>query len=62
MATVSVTKCLTEYFNSGDGKRAAKDWLAELKALSVAEKRELAEGVCLITGDTLASSVVTHAV
>lgn len=34
-------------------KRPASDFLAELKALSVEEKRELAELVCAATGDTL---------
>lgn len=51
---VTVTKCLTGYFNTGDGKRESKDWLAELRALSADEKRALAEGVCAITGDELA--------
>lgn len=56
MASVSVTKCLTEFFNSGDGKRDSKTWLGELKALSGDEKRELAELVCDATGDTLTAS------
>lgn len=53
MAKVTVTKALSSYFNEGDGKRAPRDFLQELKALSVEEKRELAEGVVAITGDTL---------
>ena len=53
MATTTITKALAGYFNSGDGKRAANTFIAELRALSDAEKLELAEGVCAITGDTL---------
>jgi hypothetical protein len=53
MAETTVTKALNAYFNEGDGKRSAGDFLKELKALSPEEKRELAEGVCAITGDTL---------
>lgn len=34
-------------------KRPTQDWVKELKALSPAEKLELARGVCAITGDTL---------
>jgi len=53
MAAVSVTKALTGYFNVGDGKRPSKDWLGELKALTLAEKREIAELVVAETGDML---------
>lgn len=53
MAQTTVTKALTGYFNAGAGKRLAKVWLEELKALTTEEKAELAEGVCAITGDTL---------
>ncbi len=53
MAEITVTKALTGYFNQGDGKVPAPQWLAELKALSTEEKRELAEGVAAITGDTV---------
>lgn len=49
----TITKALTGYFNQGDGKRPAQEWLKELKALSADEKRELAQGVCDITGDEL---------
>ena len=56
MAAKSMLKILTEYFNSGEGKRGMSDWSTEVKALSPAEKRELAEGVCAITGDTIAGS------
>lgn len=49
----TVTKALTNFFNTGDAKRPAKDWLLELKALTDSEKLELAQGVCAITGDTL---------
>lgn len=56
--SVSVTKALTDYFNSGDGKRPSKEWLGELKALSVGEKLELALLVCEATGQTLATSTL----
>ena len=46
-------KALTDYFNEGDGKRPLKDWSEEIKALSPAEKLELATGVCAVTGWTL---------
>lgn len=46
-------KALTDYFNEGDGKRPLKDWSDEIKALSPAEKLELATGVCAVTGWTL---------
>lgn len=49
----TVTAILTGYFNSGEGKRESRLWLAELKALSADEKQSLAEGVCAITGDTI---------
>lgn len=54
MAQKKISGILNGYFNVGDAKRSAKDFLEELKALSAAEKRELAEGVCAITGDTIA--------
>lgn len=53
MAAKTVTAILTGYFNQGEGKVTNTQWLAELKALSPEEKRELAEGVCAITGDTI---------
>lgn len=53
MAEVTVTKALTGYFNTGEGKRPSRDWLAELKELTLAEKRDLALQVCAVTGDTL---------
>lgn len=53
MATITVTKALSNYFNTGEGKRPAQAFLKELRDLSTDEKRELAEGVCAITGDTL---------
>jgi len=53
MAATTVIKALTNFFNVGDGKRPSKNWLAELKAMSVDEKRELAEMVVAETGDAL---------
>lgn len=49
----TIVAILTGYFNTGEGKRNSAEWVQELKALSVAEKRELAEGVCALTGDTI---------
>jgi hypothetical protein len=53
MAAKGITAILTGYFNVDEGKRPSSDWLKELKALTPEEKRELAEGVCAITGDTI---------
>jgi hypothetical protein len=53
MATKGIVSILAGYFNQGDGKRSLPDFRDELKQLSDAEKTELAEGVCAITGDTL---------
>lgn len=55
MASKTVLKVLTDYFNTGEGKRPTREWAQEIKALSTEEKRALAEGVCAITGDTLVS-------
>lgn len=49
----SAIKILAEYFNQGDGERPLREFAAEVRALSKDEKRELALGVCEITGDTL---------
>jgi len=54
MAAKSPLKLLTDYFNVGDGKRPLADWAKEVRALSDAEKLELATGVAAITGDTVA--------
>jgi hypothetical protein len=53
MPAKTVTQVLSNYFNVGDGKRSASEFLKELKALSTEEKLELAEGVCAVTGDTI---------
>jgi hypothetical protein len=53
MAAVTITKALTGYFNVDAGKRPSRDWLGELKALTIAEKQELAAMVVAETGDTL---------
>lgn len=53
MAQKTVAVILSGYFNEGEGKRPASDFLKELKALSPEEKQSLAEGVCAITGDTI---------
>lgn len=54
MAQTTVLKALVGYFNTGEGKRPLKDFTAEIKQLTEEEKLELAQGVCAITGDTLA--------
>lgn len=53
MAAVTIIKALTNYFNVGEAKLPAKEWLAELKKFTPGEKRELAELVVAETGDTL---------
>lgn len=53
MAEKGHTAILSGYFNQGDGKRPLTVFRDELKALSDDEKRELALGVCALTGDTL---------
>ena len=50
MATVTVLKALTSYFNDGEGKRSMTQWAAEIKALSADEKLELAQGACKVMG------------
>lgn len=55
MATVTITKALTNYFNTGTAKLKAADWLAELKKLTAEEKLELATLVCEETGDKLST-------
>ena len=42
MAQKKVTAILSNYFNVGDGKRTAREFLDELKQLSVQEKYDLA--------------------
>lgn len=49
-------KALNDYFNQGEGKRPLREFQAEIKKLSDAEKQELAEGACAVMGWTLASS------
>lgn len=53
MATVTITKALTNYFNTGAGKVESKAWIAELKALTPDEKVELATLITEETGDKL---------
>lgn len=49
----TVISAISGYFNQGEGKRSMSDFRDELKALSDAEKLELAEGACSIMGWTL---------
>lgn len=53
MAEKTVLQILTGYFNEGEGKRPTREWAAEVKALNPTEKRELADGVCAVTGDSV---------
>lgn len=54
MVAKKIPTILAGYFNVGEGKRSISAFAEELKALSPEEKQELAEGVCAITGDTIA--------
>lgn len=49
----TATAWLTGFFNEGEGKRSLSEWRDELKALSVDEKKELAEGVAALSGGTV---------
>jgi len=53
VAEKTVTAILSGYFNSGEGKRGLVEWRDELSKLSADEKRDLANGVCAITGDSI---------
>lgn len=53
MAAKGIATILSSYFN-GDKSKTIREFAEELKALTDAEKLELAEGVCAITGDTIA--------
>lgn len=44
---------LTDLPEGVSAKRDSKAFIAEMKGMSTAEKRELAEGVCAVTGWTL---------
>lgn len=54
MAQKTVTKILSAYFNEGDGKRSAREFLTELKELSGQEKYDLAVLANVATGGTVA--------
>lgn len=49
----TVAQILNGYFNVGEGRVGTTEFLTELKALSLDEKKSLASGVCEITGDTI---------
>lgn len=53
MAEKGIVSILSGYFNQGEGKRPLTDFRDELKALTDDEKRDLAVGVCALTGDTI---------
>lgn len=50
-------KAIAGYFNEkgSPSYKPLKDFAAEVRALTDADKQELAEGICAITGDTLVS-------
>lgn len=50
MAQKKVTAVLSNYFNVGDGKRTAREFLDELKQLSAQEKYDLAVLANVATG------------
>lgn len=45
-------KILSDYFNTGDGKRPLPEFAKEIRALSEDEKNELAAGAAKILGVT----------
>jgi len=51
--TKTIVGALAGYFNEGGGKRPLADFQKEIKALTDAEKQELAEGACKVMGWTL---------
>lgn len=55
MAVVTTLATLSNFFNAKGSAnyKPLREFAAEVKALSDEEKRELAEGICAITGDTL---------
>ena len=53
METITPLKALTEFFNTGDGKRPMKAWADEVKALSDTEKAELASEAAKALGKQL---------
>lgn len=70
MAEVSALKALTDYFQDPSqgsslssesttggipGRRPATDWRKEMLALTKEDRTELAQMVCAVTGDTLAT-------
>lgn len=57
MAQTTVLKAIAGYFNTGENKKPLREFTEEVKALSVEEKRELAEMIVALTGDTLPAEV-----
>jgi hypothetical protein len=56
MAQTTALKAIAGYFNAKDAPnhKPLREFAAEVRMLSDEEKQELAEGICAITGDTLA--------
>lgn len=56
LKVLPATSILNQYFNSGPDKKKAADFVAELRALSVEEKRELATLAAPLIGAQLKDS------
>ncbi len=58
MAQTTVLKAIAGYFNSDPStKKPLREFTEEVKALTPEEKRELAELIVKVTGDTLPAEV-----
>ncbi len=58
MAQTTVLKSIAGYFNSDPAtKKPLREFTEEVKALTPEEKRELAELIVKVTGDTLPAEV-----
>ncbi len=58
MAQTTVLKAIAGYFNSDPAtKKPLREFTEEVKALSPEEKREMAEMIVALTGDTLPAEV-----
>lgn len=53
MSVKTPVNLITNYYNSGENKLPATQWVAELKKLTPEDKMELAAGIAAITGDTV---------
>lgn len=53
MVAKTPLKLIAEFFNSGPDKKSVREFAEEVKALTDADKAELAEGIAAIQGDTV---------